>query len=206
MYFCEMVKNLVVLIISILFSSFLLQAQNFRAGAFAGISTSQVSGDNLGGFDKAGLYAGGFVNTALSEKWNLQLEISYIGKGSRPSKSDEEAGFPGVYPTLNYAEVPVVFIYKAKPKINIEAGLTAGVLVYSREEDIFAERDIQRPYNDFDFSFVIGFDYFFAEKVSINSRLINSFIPIRAHESGQTYGLNRGQYNTVIAFSLRYHF
>src|SRR5436190_11073592 len=34
-------------------------AQNFKAGAFAGISASQVSGDNLGGFNKAGLYAGG---------------------------------------------------------------------------------------------------------------------------------------------------
>jgi hypothetical protein len=199
-------KNLIFLITSILLCPVLLQAQNFRAGAFAGISTSQVSGDNLGGFDKAGVYAGGFVNMPMSEKWLLQMEISYIGKGSRPSKSDEEAGFPGIYPTLNYAEVPIVFIYKAKPKINIEAGLAAGVLIYSREEDIFAERKIQRPYNDFDFSFVFGFDYFFAEKVSINSRLINSFIPIREHEFGQTYGLNRGQYNSVIAFSLRYHF
>src|SRR5688572_20561360 len=155
------------LIITIFFYPLLSKGQTFRAGAFAGLSTSQVSGDNLGGFDKAGLYAGGFVNIPMSEKWLLQMEITYIQKGSRPSKSDEEAGFPGIFPTLNYAEVPVLFIYKAKPKINIEAGLAFGVLVYSREEDIFAEREIQRPYNDFDFSFVIGFDYFFAEKFSI---------------------------------------
>src|SRR5689334_20529940 len=113
-------KKLFFLIIAVSIYPFLLQAQTFRAGAFAGISTSQVSGDNLGGFDKAGLYAGGFVNMPMGEKWLLQMEITYIGKGSRPSKSDEEAGFPGVYPTLNYAEVPLVFIYKARPKINIE--------------------------------------------------------------------------------------
>src|SRR5436853_3326713 len=86
-------------------------AQNFHAGAFGGISTSQVSGDNLGGFDKAGLYAGSFVNMPAGEKWLLQMEITYIQKGSRPSKSDEEAGFPGVFPTLNYAEVPLILIY-----------------------------------------------------------------------------------------------
>src|SRR5690349_12369117 len=163
-------KNVVFLIISILVMPFISRAQSFHAGAFGGISTSQVSGDNLGGFDKAGLYAGGFVNLSMSEKWLFQMEITYIGKGSRPSKSDEEAGFPGVFPTLNYAEVPVVFIYKARPKINIEVGPAVGILIYSREEDIFAERDIVRPYNDFDFSFVVGFDYFLSEKFSINSR------------------------------------
>ncbi len=199
-------KNLLFLIIPIFFYSVSALAQNFHAGAFAGISTSQVSGDNLGGFDKAGLYAGGFVNTPLGEKWKIQMEISYVGKGSRPSKEDRDANFPGVYPTLNYAEVPITFIYMARPKINIEVGLAAGILVYSREEDLFSERKIQRPYHNFDFSFVIGFDYFLSEKLSVNSRLDNSFIPIREHEFGQTYGLNRGQYNSVITFSLRYHF
>jgi hypothetical protein len=199
-------KNLFFLITSIFFCAVSVQAQNFRAGAFAGISTSQVSGDNLGGFDKAGLYVGGFVNTPLAEKWNIQMEISYIGKGSRPSKEDRDANFPGVYPTLNYAEVPVLFIYKARPKINIEAGPAFGVLVYSREEDSFTEVPIERPYNKTEFSIIFGFDYFFSEKLSINSRLDNSILPIRKHQFGQTYGLNRGQYNSVIAFSLRYHF
>lgn len=192
--------------IPIFLLSLSLQAQTFRAGAFAGLSTSQVSGDNLGGFDKAGLYAGGFVNIPMGEKWLVQMEITYIQKGSRPTDSDREFNPYMIYPTLNYAEVPVLFIYKAKPKINIEAGLAFGVLVYSREEDSFTELDIQRPYSDFDFSFVIGVDYFLSEKFSINSRWNNSFIPIRKHASGQTHGLNFGQYNTVIAFSLRWHF
>ena len=199
-------KNLILAVVFVLSFSARVHAQTFRAGAFAGVSTSQVSGDNLGGFDKAGLYAGGFVNIPMGERWLMQMEISYIQKGSRPSEADREANFPGVYPTLNYAEVPILFIYKAKPKINIEAGLAAGILVYSREEDTFTERDILRPYNDFDFSFELGVDYFFSEKISINSRWGNSILPIRKHESGQTYGLNLGQYNSVIAFSLRYHF
>jgi len=199
-------KSSFFLIISIFLYPVLSPAQNFRAGAFAGISTSQVSGDQLAGFNKAGLYAGGFVNTAMGEKWKVQMEISYIGKGSRPTDADREFNPYMIYPTLNYAEVPVLFIYKARPKINIEAGLAFGVLVYSREEDSFTEQGILRPYYKTEFSYIIGIDYFLTEKLSVNSRWDNSFLPIRKHASGQTHGLNLGQYNTVIAFSLRYHF
>lgn len=204
--FVQMRKSLFFLILLLFAYPLLLQAQNFHAGAFAGVSSSQVSGDNLAGFDKAGLYAGGFVNTPLSEKWNIQMEISYIQKGSRPTDADREYNPYMVYPTLNYAEVPIVFIYKATPKINIEAGPEFGVLVYSREEDSFTETEIQRPYSDFDFSFAVGVDYFLSAKWSVNSRVSNSLIPIRKHASGQTYGLNRGQYNSVLAFTIRYHF
>ena len=180
-------------------------AQKFKAGVFLGISSSQVSGDQLGGFNKAGLYGGGFVNTALGEKSLFQMEMSYIGKGSRPTNEQLQNGYY-VYPTLNYVEVPVLFIYKAKNNINVEAGLAFGVLVYSREEDFYSEIPITRPYNKTDFSFILGLEYSFSETISVNSRLNNSFLPIREHASGGTYGLNQGQYNTEITFSLRYHF
>ena len=36
--------------------------QNFNAGGIIGINTSQVSGDNLSGFNKVGIRTGGFVN------------------------------------------------------------------------------------------------------------------------------------------------
>lgn len=173
---------------------------------FLGISSSQVSGDQLAGFNKAGLYGGGFVNIPLGEKTLVQMEISFIGKGSRPTSEQADALPYNRYPTLNYVEVPILFIYKAKGNIAIEGGLAFGVLVYSREEDFYSEKPIDRPFNSTEFSFLIGLDYAFSEKISLNSRLDNSFLPIRDHESGATYGLNQGQYNTEITFSLRYHF
>jgi hypothetical protein len=185
---------------------FSIKGQKFKAGVFLGISSSQVSGDNLGGFNKAGLYAGGFVKTPLGEKTFAEMEISYIGKGSRPTSSQSEANPYNRYPTLNYVEVPVLFIYKVQNNIYIEAGLGFGVLVYSREEDFYSEKPIERSYNSTEFSFLFGVDYSFSEKFSLNSRLDNSFLPIREHASGATYGLNQGQYNTEITFSLRYHF
>jgi hypothetical protein len=181
-------------------------AQKFKAGLFLGLSSSQVSGDQLSGFNKPGFYGGGFVNTNLGGKTFLQMEMSYIGKGSRPTSKQAEANPFNRYPTLNYVEVPLLFILKTGNNLTIEGGVAFGVLVYSREEDFYSEKTILRPYNSTEFSFLFGVGYTLSEKISLNSRVDNSFLPIRAHESGATYGLNQGQYNTEITFSLRYHF
>ena len=52
--------------------------QDFKGGIILGLSTSQVSGDDLAGFNKAGLIFGGFTNRILSSRNSLQLEIIYI--------------------------------------------------------------------------------------------------------------------------------
>ena len=49
-------------------------AQNFNAGVISGISTTQVSGDNLAGFHKAGLILGGFVSRNINSQMQLQIE------------------------------------------------------------------------------------------------------------------------------------
>lgn len=194
------------LVLSIFFFSSPTHAQKFKAGVFLGISSSQVSGDQLAGFNKPGWYGGGFVNNHLGEKSVVQMEMSFIGKGSRPTSEQADANPYNRYPTLNYIEVPVLFIYTVKSNLTVEGGLAFGVLVYSREEDFYFERTIERPYNNTEFSFLFGVGYALSEKVSLNSRLNNSILPIRDHESGGTDGLNQGQYNTEITFSLRYHF
>ena len=50
----------------ILFLNKYTGAQEFNAGGLSGLSTSQVSGDNLGGFNKAGIILGGFVNRKIN--------------------------------------------------------------------------------------------------------------------------------------------
>ena len=59
-----------------------LFSQNFEAGFIGGVSMSQVSGDNLSGFNKIGPRIGLFVNRDVN-RYNLQLELHYQTKGSR---------------------------------------------------------------------------------------------------------------------------
>src|SRR5689334_21238513 len=81
-------------------------AQNFHAGLLAGISTSQVDGDNLAGYHKVGIKGGVFVNRQLSEKFALQLEIEFLQKGSRKPVDTIENTF--FLMRLNYIDVPLL--------------------------------------------------------------------------------------------------
>ena len=49
--------------------------QNFKAGLIAGISTSQVSGDQLGGFNKLGINFGASVNHFINSASRGQLAL-----------------------------------------------------------------------------------------------------------------------------------
>ena len=63
-------------------------AQNFKAGLIAGISTSQVSGDQLGGFNKIGVKFGASVNHSINPASRGQLALYYIDKGSNDVNSN----------------------------------------------------------------------------------------------------------------------
>ena len=92
------------LLISFLFS-LIAFSQEFRAGIITGINTSQVSGDNLAGFNKLGMRSGVFLNTEI-DNLIAQIELQYINKGSREliDKNDFDEGYKF---QLNYAEMPM---------------------------------------------------------------------------------------------------
>ena len=69
-------------------------AQPFFGGVSAGLNVSQVDGDGFSGYNKAGLYAGFFVNTMIREKMGAQFEIRYSEKGSSKKSSAEN---PEIY-------------------------------------------------------------------------------------------------------------
>ena len=71
------------------FLTYNIKGQNFDGGIILGISTSQVRGDDLAGFNKAGILAGAFVNKKISQLLSLQMEMTYIQKGSNNPKMKE---------------------------------------------------------------------------------------------------------------------
>ena len=67
-----MQKKIIIIIVFILFISDNIYTQEFKAGINIGVSTTQVSGDNLAGFHKAGIILGGFVNRNINQLLSLQ--------------------------------------------------------------------------------------------------------------------------------------
>jgi len=188
--------------IMMLFISNNINAQEFKAGMKAGISTSQVSGDNLGGFHKAGLLIGGYVNRNINPLLSLQLEMIFIQKGS----SNTNKNFPIAEIYLDYIEVPLLLIYRQSENIFIESGIHTSALINGYYHDLYGRLENQNKFDNFDLGFIIGVNYKINNKLSLNTRASNSIIPFAEHASGQTYRFNKGKYNTGLSFILQYQF
>jgi len=191
------------LTILLLTSATLLFSQRFNGGILAGLSTSEISGDRLEGPNKAGVYAGGFVNTYFTNKSSLQMELDFIQKGSR--QNPDSTNYDSYILRLNYVELVFHYKWDFGKIFTLETGPSLGVLVSSYEEANY-QILTEPPFNTFDLSFNIGMFVTLTERLRFNIRYSNSIIAVRPHASGQTYKWNQGQYNEVLSFTFHYQF
>ena len=195
-------KKLLNILLILIYSFNYSYSQNFNAGAILGLSTTQVSGDNLAGFHKAGLLLGGFVNRDLNSEMNIQIEMTFIQKGSVNQKREKFPDIANI--NLNYSEVPLIIKLKQSSILQIDLGIQIAALINGYYSDLYGELENQIKFNKLDLGALIGISYYLNPKVILNTRLSNSIIPIAEHQSGQSYYFNKGKYNTGINFSLQY--
>ena len=194
-------KKIFFLIIFIGSINYCCLSQEFNAGISAGISTSQVSGDNLAGFNKAGIILGGFVNRKINDLLMVQIEMIYIQKGSS-NPNQNINNLADIH--LDYIEIPFLAIIKNSEKISIEGGVHCSALIDGYYQDLYGKLENQTSFDSFELGAIIGISYNLSSKISLNTRLSNSIIPIAEHASGQTYKFNKGKYNTGLNFILKY--
>lgn len=207
-------KNLLILTFTIVLTTS-ITAQEFRAGPLGGFAVSQVDGDGYPGYHKIGLTLGGFVSRPLSESWDLQLDISYIRKGSRETPKPEKNQFDDYQIDLDYIQFPLVARYKYK-KVSFEGGLSIAALIGSdefRDGQSISDLEDVPPFKGVEYTTVLGFNYHFNKRLWINARFLYSLNRIRIPYDGQIpvydprkHWLSRkpGQYNNNLVFSLYY--
>ena len=185
------------------FFAFFSFSQNFKGGVIAGVSTSQVSGDALGGFHKAGLYLGVFTELPISPISNIKMEMNYIQKGSNNPKIFEN-NMPDI--STSYIEVPISVNYFQNEITSFEVGIQTAFLLNFSDNDLYGPipNDQSIAFNKVDLGAFIGMNYHLTNNILLNSRISNSILPVRPHASGAIYQLNRGQYNSVLSFTLHY--
>ena len=206
-----------------LYTLYPLSAQQFKVGLLAGLATSQVDGDGYAGYNKAGLFAGGFVSKRFSaqSKWSASFEITYIRKGSRKISHPERGDFTDYKLRLDYAEVPLLLNYdfsisdstgEKKTSLVLFGGIAVGALVHSEEWDAFGQLLGGTPFQRTDFSTVLGFSYSLSEHVGFDVRTEYSIEPVRkggasAYYQNWTYRFFKpGYYNNLIVLSAHYRF
>ena len=105
-------------------------------------------------------------------------------------------------------EVPGLFRIDFNNLVGFEFGLGAAYLIEAKEDDDgggWLDEPVPN-FSKFDVTAHAGIDYFFNEHWFVNFRYSYSIIPIREHPGGQTWLLDRGQYNNVLHFTLYYQF
>jgi hypothetical protein len=190
-----------------------LQAQNFGGGIILGLSTSQVGGDDLGGFNKAGLIAGVFANKSISPLFSFQMEMTYIQKGSNnPNMNNSEHLQDYEKPDISssYIEIPLLFQYHQSEVLKIEGGIQFANLINGYYNDNYGEMSTTTidPFIDYDIGLLIGMDYKFSGDLSLNTRISNSILPIGEEDYNHptTYNSTRkGKYNSVLSFTIHYN-
>jgi len=209
--------NKAILILSLLICTSLAHAQDFRAGALLGTSFSQVDGDNYIGYNKVGINIGGFVSRPISDKWELQFDISYIQKGSREAPKPDKGRYDDYKIHLSYIQFPLVARYHYK-KFSGEAGISIAALLNSEEEvDGAPVEDIPNsdivPFQNTEWATVFGLNYHITDRLWINARWLYSINRVRIPYNGEIpvynpkpHWLSRkpGQYNNNFVVSAYY--
>ncbi len=192
-------------------------AQEFRAGPLLGMSFSQVDGDNYAGYNKVGLHLGGFVSRHINDRWEAQLDISYMQKGSREAPNPKEGKYDDYKIHLSYIQFPLVARYRYK-QFSAEGGASINVLLNSEEEidgtpigDLPAHDIV--PFQNIEWATVFGLNYHFSDRLWINCRWLYSINRIRIPYDGEipvydpkAHWLSRkpGQYNNNFVVTVYY--
>ncbi|MFT6210457.1 MAG: hypothetical protein ACJAYA_000637 [Bacteroidia bacterium] len=182
----------------LLFAPIALFGQGFGGGIYGGISTSQVSGDGIGGFHKVGGWAGAFTDYRFTPRSALQFEISFIQKGSRQTPTVKNNGILYVH-NQNILEIPVLYRWYGIKNMSIEIGMQAGIIMSTVERgNVIPETRNNPAFRKAEWSGAAGLSYYFwKSKIEVNMRYSNSIIPLKT----QQFWMNH-----VFAFSVRYWF
>lgn len=185
--------------------------KRFDLGYFIGPSSSQMSGDGLGGFDKFGGTAGLSLRANVSDRSDLLLGMGFISKGSR-APLDTLTRNVFAY-RLNYIQIPVTWQMHWNEKINIHLSPYAAFLVHqsvmaNKESYTLTEYGGQPAFNDWDFGINAGVGFVLSYNTSLVFEYGQSVVPIRPNpaQANQFSYYERGNYNSTVSLMLLHYF
>ena len=188
-----MIRILTILVL-ILWSGLQLHAQRrFQVQVIAGTNASQIDGDLYAGYNKLGLVAGLGVNTILTEKTSLGIEILYSQQGSQ-SELFIGNNFQPFKIQLDYIEVPILYHFKDwlvegeekaddYYKIMISGGVTYGRLFNTSIESASPDfRNLVDFFRDDQVALTLGATFMATKNIGFTARWTRSFIFLYRNE------------------------
>jgi hypothetical protein len=202
------IKKLAALVASFLFIQ-TIDAQSFKASLIAGFSMSQISGDNLGGYNKPGPIIGMGIAKDLGEKLNLEMQMMYVQKGSRKYPDIKNNDNSRYILNLNYIEIPLILKYKFD-RFKVYAGISNGVMfkqyVANETGPYPANSDESKAFHKWELSYDIGVTFPITKKIELCGRINHSLLPVRINRPYQIHWVDKGQFNDLLIWLIQYKF
>lgn len=219
---------LLLFFISLGFSS---QAQVVKGAVFGGLNLTQVEGDEVYGFKRAGAHVGAAAILPFTERWSLTLETLYSMEGAsqRATKGDQWIDamtdpvtgkkvnpyndldtfmINGAYNLhLNYVRIPLIVHYTDRA-FALGAGFQYGRLVGVKEVEqrIYDMTSVaDTAYNKNDFNVLVDARVRLYKGLFFNIRWSYSLAKIRERTFYNIYNtetFDRKQYNHALTFRL----
>ncbi len=207
-----------ILILSILIGFLLnnVHGQIFKAQIIGGINATQVDGDEVYGFHKAGgnLGLGVMFPIVKNKRLLVSLETIYNQKGASEKKSAVDT-FSGNYKYrlfLDYVEAPVMIHYEDKGGWTFGLGFSWGRLVGLKEYEngvrVDSATTTSTVYAHSDWNFLADVRFRIYKQLKFNFRYAYSIVPIRERYYSKSSAFVtphwRSQYNSMLTFRLIY--
>ena len=193
----------------------LMNAQEVKYGAKAGLNLSNLAGDVENADMKVGFQIGGFAEIKVSDKFSVQPELLFSTQGAKSEESYSDMyGSITIDLTqkLNYLNVPVMAKYYVDKKFYLEAGPQIGFLLSAEQkavakgiyygESVYETEtvDNKSSLNSTDFGINIGLGFNFTDKIGANLRYTSGLSDIDKEDS------NSEIYNSNIGISISCNF
>lgn len=161
------------------------QDARFRASILVGFNASQIDGDDLAGFNKAGINIGGQVNIILDRKdwvgrFQPSVGIGFTQLGSAPSNNNENELYLAQRFNLAYAQIPVMIHYIDQRWV-FSTGFAYGRLVNTKfidSNNLDVTDVVSDNYRDSTVSFIGGGTVYFTRNIGLNVNWEHSVLGI----------------------------
>jgi len=170
------------LVFLLLLAASAIGQRRFVAAPMLGFNLSQIDGDDLSGYHRIGLTAGGRVAAVLHPRWRLTLELQYIQQGSSRGRNEFSGSLDKI--ALQFVEAPLMVQF-LEWKFQINLGASYGRLIQYRVIDnTGSEVSDQFTYQPDQFFLLGGFTFLFTEKAGLDFRLSRALTNLQGMEGG----------------------
>ncbi len=162
-------KKLFVSIVITITGLMIINAQDIKVGAKAGLNLATLGGDFNNGKTRTSFHLGGMAEIPISDAFSVQPELLYSAQGAKSDVDDDEVV------KLDYLSIPILGKFHATDELSIEAGPQVGLLLSAKADVDGQTDDLKDITKSTDLGLVLGLGYKLGNGVNIGARYYFGF-------------------------------